>query len=941
MVNGRGVIAMRSAVRTRFAAGLIAATIAGCRLMDVGSAGRPEPLDARVLEALRWRLKNDFWRQPPGRSLLRDTETERALRESSGRFRWQYDDRTTNALLARLDESPVNAGADEYLARLAGIDGISGWNAAVLLARRNPRRAISFAPRLERLVAQENRYDSETGLRTDGKRAPAKPSSPDADLSGADRREELARQAAIGRLTLPELLQRVEADRPAKDRHEDVDWRKLWGRLRGGQQPAAKRGAALPVSRALRQAAAEAWCRVLAVSMRDPVEGLAPAGRLLLRNDLPPAVRGELYRAVARHAAPAAIPHLGKEFRRNEGSRGPLPALRRAAMEACVIHARMRRLSKPSEHAGTTSADVWPATIHLALNDPDPQVRKLYGRWAALANGPAAQNVLESQLRDFDDAVRYEALRSLGVWGTDRARALLRERARSDSVPLRVAAAMGLSHWGAAELVPFLSDSSPSVRAAAARAAARRPTARSALLVRHLLGDSQLSVREECVRALAAFPQDLAVPLLLQAMSDDSRRIADEAWGQLRDRCGLPPVFPALADADARRTAVEDLADRFHLPRENPQRAAGGLAAIAGLDGAKRARYEQIISRGLADLSRHRPGTAEHQRAVQTLSRLDAEALPVFETLLQKPGTTIPPEVFDVILPKIAPVYAAVRDLSDRDPLVRQSAAARLAGIGSRASLSPLALHEVERRISARPDRVLWQHALRAVMKDAGDADRDRLAVRASQLAAPEVRIAACEYFRKHPRAEFGERILELMNDRRHRAVRLAAIEAAGFCRNSLVIRGVDPDRAAASGRDAKRAGSGAPPRRGLIDWLRSSDREVREAAAVSLARLGHDLGYAELLRTTFEPDARRREKAYRLMGETGQRRFVEHLIRRGAREESPRVQQAILQSLNELTVEGERPVGLSRESGYDARMKLWRAWLEQRRRPAQADAEQ
>jgi len=64
------------------------------------------------------------------------------------------------------------------------------------------------------------------------------------------------------------------------------------------------------------------------------------------------------------------------------------------------------------------------------------------------------------------------------------------------------------------------------------------------------------------------------------------------------------------------------------------------------------------------------------------------------------------------------------------------------------------------------------------------------------------------------------------------------------------------------------------------------------------------------------------RDKVVRQIGQTGQSRFVESLIRLAWTESNNTVKQSILESLDLLTTPEQRSAELSRVSGYDAKIE-------------------
>jgi hypothetical protein len=65
-------------------------------------------------------------------------------------------------------------------------------------------------------------------------------------------------------------------------------------------------------------------------------------------------------------------------------------------------------------------------------------------------------------------------------------------------------------------------------------------------------------------------------------------------------------------------------------------------------------------------------------------------------------------------------------------------------------------------------------------------------------------------------------------------------------------------------------------------------------------------------------------------MGDTGQTRFIEHLVRLGWTERNTVVQRAILAGLDRLVSAGNRPPGLEGLSNPAEKMKFWMNWWEQ-----------
>jgi HEAT repeat protein len=180
-----------------------------------------------------------------------------------------------------------------------------------------------------------------------------------------------------------------------------------------------------------------------------------------------------------------------------------------------------------------------------------------------------------------------------------------------------------------------------------------------------------------------------------------------------------------------------------------------------------------------------------------------------------------------------------------------------------------------------------------------------------------EVRLMGCEYLGRHGQPAHAGWLLDLIQDR-DRSVKLAAIRALGNCGNQVAVRGVKPDAAHRS----------SPNLRSLLS---SSDAAVRFAAAVSLCRLGTQEGMQELIRLSYHANPDTREQAAKEMGLSGQTRFVSHLVTLGWTERNNQVRTAILESLEQLVPEENRPRALGETPAPDAKIKCWVQWLQQR----------
>jgi hypothetical protein len=332
-----------------------AATVSGCRLFDAGVFVDNDRSEDRVLSALRAQLRKDAWRENAEWSLIRATESEAAVKETAGRCCWNYDRRLATALIGRLDKSPEYPqpiakrpwrAADKHLLKIAHADNLAGWNALILLGQRAPEFALPLERRLRELVENPLRYDAETGERvTSALVSAAKPEGPGRkESSSAGSRTS---PPVLSTLSVEQLVDLAgEEQTPANGGPDRSLWEDVLATLPSTKSTAAAKEprTTRTVSTAMRRAAAEAWCRVLAVSKRDSVDGLAPAGRALQRGHVPDGVRRELTLGIARHVPPAMVPGVaeasqGSGTKPTSGQDDTATQLRRTAVEACVVHA--------------------------------------------------------------------------------------------------------------------------------------------------------------------------------------------------------------------------------------------------------------------------------------------------------------------------------------------------------------------------------------------------------------------------------------------------------------------------------------------------------------------------------------------------------------------------------------------------------------------------
>ena len=910
---------------------LVAALLAcsGCRPLQVAGGIRDDapsdPQWVETLDALASRLEHDVWRPNPHWSPQKQWETRDGDRAPANQSRWLFGSKPVDEMLDQLESEPRRAGdanpravSARQLRELARRDDLAGWNAAILLARRDPAHGIDVAKVLERLVTKPPQYDSDTKQAVTGANR-SKPATTSTKTTNESN----------GLISL--FWPQSALEKPGAEEKADKSMGSSTSVPPPPQSPLLKGGSknreggsfgAMRISMSMRSAAAEVWCFVLAYSSPDPVEALAPVGRLLLRNDFPEPIRGELFRGVARWIAPNQIPGLEFSLRKRDPTRKLVATPDRiAAGEACLINALWRQTGENSDSTGpqnspiTFDESIWPATIHNCKLDRNPQVRRTYSRWLAVVQHPDAFRILKSQLRDTDFRVRDDALIHLGLVGTAAAKLELKKQSRRSEEQIRAMVVKGLIRWGVAEVAPFVDDRSFLVRQSVAEELARSPSVEAALLLRDLLTDVNSQVQLEAVRSVDDWPDRLALPLLLHGMQAGSLLTCQSCFIRLKARTGLRTNFPVEAPLAQRAEAVVRLAREAHLPLGSlDQLRQEGFHSTRNLDVPRVAEINSL----LRDVTHSLPQSPVYQAAMQRLEQASVLDVPLIEQFLLQAPQDRTGILYRELLPKLSPRYAALHKLESGDVFVRRLGARELVELAARASLSQLAVRTLWQRLVHEQNQLVWRYAMSAIQREGTD-ESAQVALLAINSDWPDIRTLGCEYFGRHGRWEHAALLSPLLDDA-NKSVQLAAIRAAGRCHNPIVVGGTEGQGL-----------NGRPP--GLQTLLTDSDRRVRFAAAVSMSRLGHPLGLQELERMSLHQNVKIRDEVVRQMGQTGQSRFVESLIRLAWTESNNTVKRSILESLDLLTTPEQRPAELSRVSGYDAKIEKWVTWWEQRRR--------
>lgn len=894
---------MRSRLLLTITVGLWMGACTGCRLLVDGVAAWRGPLDDERWEVSAKPLREDLWRQNNTWSPLHELSEVPISDPGVSLARWMHP-KLHAALIAAEGEGFIapavrreleagtngrpggasDAGLNRWFRGVVGRNDVTGWNAAILWSHYDAAAAYEVASVLERLVLHPPYYKS-ISLPAD-ERDPPGWKDPNAESLGALRQK---------------------PNRPPPP-------------------------AVAEISHNMRQAAAEAWCLVLGASPGDPESAFAPAGRALQDGKLPSKVADELWRGIARRVRPDRIPGLAEAFDGGDADSPKFAEARRAAAEACVIHAVARRTrgevppartavapnsggDDPEALSAGVEADApWPKGFWNCRHDPDPKLRRLFGEFVAVSRHPAAFLVLKAQLNDIDLHVRESVYLHLGVLGTEEAFRELAAQSKRAEERVRELTVQGLACQGPSALAPFTTDKSVKVRADVARSLRRRSDPAAARVMRDLLTDSSLEVQLAGVQSICGWPEDIAAPLLMESLAGSMFKTRQIALRQLEELRGGGLPFPLYAGPQERALRVQQWTRDWNIPDATVERVHELTRQGSPLlDEARLADFrEKLQSAGAPDAN-----DAFAQISVWAAELTPAD-LPLLERLLDDADPQQSDLLLHHLLPRLSSDYGALAQLENADVAVRREGASRLGKKGQEASLTPGICRRLGELMKTEQDSLVWRLVMLGVHRD-GSEEVSRLALLAINHHWPDVRILGCEYVGRHEVSEQAVWLLPLFYDT-NKAVQLSAVTAAGKCRNPIVLDGLPPS--------ASQAGL-----RGLRPLLTETRGQLQFAVVASMSRLGDQQAMQELTRQAMDDNSTARLDVVQTMGETGQTRFVEPLIRLAWTEPNPHVRQAALGNLKKLVPPAEQPPGLPNAKSVPEAVEIWVGWWEDRKR--------
>ena len=420
--------------------------------------------------------------------------------------------------------------------------------------------------------------------------------------------------------------------------------------------------------------------------------------------------------------------------------------------------------------------------------------------------------------------------------------------ARENGPEVKIAALRALGRIRSARalpvILPLVADPNPEIRRAVTEALGdiRDPSA-IPTLIRCFL-DQSLSVRSEAIRALSGMGSTAMRPVI-EATEDREPQIrsaALETLGKFPDPVVLNPLVIGLSDTDAqvRLTAAKVLGSLVKRP-ESPvlevlaklQEEGDLQTRLSSLDAL--AFTEDVRALDLLELLSHDEDAQIKRKAQELITRKENEAR---QNAVSKETAGSP-----------ADIRRCIRDLNDKDPDVRETAATALRGFGEAVVLPLLNAHP-------RFDPGV-QAAIVRVLEAMGGSIVEELERGLAHNDA-SVRIAAAAILGKIP----DPRSVQILGHALYAApdpdTRLAIAESLGYL----------GDR-----RGAK----------ALADVLGDSSREVNLAAIRSLVMLHDDVAIQPLIRQLYNPDddiALAADRAIRQIGEPARAELVNLLCK-------------------------------------------------------------
>jgi HEAT repeat protein len=677
------------------------------------------------------------------------------------------------------------------------------------------------------------------------------------------------------------------------------------------------------------RAVVSGWCRaLLAAQGSDKSEvwaALAPAGELLNSQKLAPELRAELHLQLVQWLPPIMIPNLTRGLRPADtsGVNETPVILRASAIEACLIYAwEHAKFDTGLNSDASLAAQTYPAEIWQAEWDDDRRVRQYYANFVALVHPPEGLKILQRQLMDHDIAVRDSALMAIGYWHDDEARKILEKYAKRPEENVRVATVRGLGTWGPTALQSMLKDESHRVRKEVAAALAYQPSAQAGQMLRLLIDDANTQVQMQALESTTHWPDEFAFPVVLQGMVQGHRptRLKSAYLIQQRKQIIVEQID---GTASERLAYMQQLANANGLPQT--YFAQQFVTQTSRSDELHTQDVNQWLESLLSKKEDQAPETEIEPKPSEMVDftnlNLQHRDLYAVEKFLHEHQTG---EVKTQILEKLGkslPEYEALKMLSNSDVFVRRQGAKKLVVASQSATLSPLLMDELYELVKQEQDEQVWRSIAEAISHDSGQG-QIRIVRLLLRNRWGDLQKLGCQYVEKHRVPELGIDLLPLLASS-DRLVQMAAINAAGYCGNPILINGLP------------QTGDTMGTSNGLRMLLNDANPRVRQESAIALARLRDGQGIVELVRLSHSPEAQLRHRVVKIMGELGGEQYVGQLIQLLWIEKEPAIRSSILEALQNSVPENQEPPTVKNANfqmlKVEEQKNAWHEWWAQR----------
>ena len=455
-------------------------------------------------------------------------------------------------------------------------------------------------------------------------------------------------------------------------------------------------------------------------------------------------LRNAAVEALARLDDPAAAKALDKLVGEFGQFSGPAQAAYVPRLHAELLIARARRvdaenapfthaLKSPAPEVRRAALQAWlspartgfPEVAIELRDDSNPAVRAALLATSAVQQPEQARDILTRGLDDLDMDARMAAIAGLASLGGDESKAALRKLCRHPSEVARASVVIGLAKLGVDDAVhEAAKDKSWLVRQAVATSLARpaetaQPVADETVArAQTLLHDKSLEVQRRTLESVATWPLPQAGPVLLAAMSDGGHQLRKDAAHHLGALWPTAAKFPYDGAAEVRTKATAELRRQWS-DQLAPATHAVAVASVEqpGEPDTSTAEVEKL-KEPLQVLRNPHVSTARRQQAVETLVAFGPPLVALLERMTGEGQEPLPQIVYEDVLTKVSPLFAAIEGLHLREMPQRRTAAAQLVIAAGGNNISRLALERLAELAKTENDPVVWQSLLAVAAND-------------------------------------------------------------------------------------------------------------------------------------------------------------------------------------------------------------------------------